>query len=331
MNEAADEASMPPPDLGLPRRLRQLQEHLGDWHNFLDFVFGRVKPLDDLFPEQFRPPLQVIGSRFQVVAGDGSGGVLVLDRSGPGRNDVERAAVIYFDSEGGIDVLGESADDFLALVASRDQKALNFHYGESDAELVKWIRKTGIEPHASSGERLVHLGPATRQFRKQFWSAMRDANRKLQPGAKTDHTLILGKQLGDVSLGTPRADLDKRWGEPKIPSWGRDEGRSTLLYADAPVVICVDDQSNRVAEITMYAGFHRVIADDGTDLMFMPEEQVLAWLKAKGVDATVGDGKIVALAAKLQLRLRGSPSKEMRAGEAKTFQWVESVELKAAF
>jgi hypothetical protein len=265
-----------------------------------------------------------------VVAGDGSGGVLVLDRTGPGRGDVERAAVVHFDSEGGIDVLGLSADDFLALVASHDQKALNFHYGEADAELVKWIRETGIKPYASSGDRLADLAPATRHFRKQFWSAMRDENRKLKPDAKTDHTLILGKQLGDVALGMPRADLDKRWGEPKIPSWGRDEGRTILLYTRAPSVVRVDE-TNRVTEITMYAGMHRAIAEDGTDLIFMPAEQVLAWLKVKGIDAKIDDDKIVAPAAKLQLRLQSFPSKQMSAGKAKTLKWVESVELKTVF
>lgn len=331
INEAADDESLPPDELGLPRRLHVLHERLGDSDMFLDFEFGRVKALKSLFPDELALSIQTIASRFQVIAGDGSGGLLVLDRTGPGRNDIERAAVIHFTSEGGIDVLGQSADDFLALVGSRDQKALKFHYGEPDAELVNWIRESGIEPHASSGERLVVLAPATRLFRLQFWSAIRKANQKLQPDAKIDHTLILGKQLGEASLGMPRADLDKRWSDPKIPSWGRDEGRITLLYANAPFVIRVDDKSNRVTEITLYAGLHRVIAEDGTDLMFMSEENVLAWLKAKDVDTTIDDRKIVAPDAKLRLGLEGSPSKQMPAGKEKPFRWVESVELTTDF
>jgi hypothetical protein len=297
----------------------------------LDFAFARVSSVYSLFFDQYGQAIQPIDSQVHGFAGDFSGGVLALDCTGPGRTNIEQAPVVHFTSEGGIDVLGESADDFLALIASRDQEVLKIHYGEANAEMVNWIKETGIEPHASSGQRLAELGPATRSFRQQFWSAMRSANQKLHPDAKCDHTLILGKQLGDVALGMRRAELDKRWGEPKIPRWGRDEGRTTLFYAATPLVIQVEDQSELVAGTTLYAGMHRAIAEDGTDLMFMPEEQVLDWLKAQGVDAEIGDDEIIAPAAKLRFRLKGSPSMRMPAGKYKALKWVESVELTTVF
>jgi hypothetical protein len=176
MTETANDASLPPPDdVGLPRRLQLFHEYLGERGVFLDFAFARVGSVYSLLAN-FGQTFEATGWQLQDFAGDFSGGGLALDRTGSGRKNIEQAPVVHFDSEGGIDVLGESADDFLALIASRDQSALALCYGEADAEMVNWIKESGIEPHASSGQRLAELAPFTRKFRQEFWAAIRDAN-----------------------------------------------------------------------------------------------------------------------------------------------------------
>ena len=259
---------------GLPRRLNLLKQHLSATDMFLDFEFGRAGPLDKLFPDEHEPLLQALDARFRVFAGDGAGGLLVLDLAGC--DDLEDARVVHFSSEGGIAVLGESADDFLALVASKDQQWLEFHYGEADEKLKEWIKETGINPHPSAGGRILQLAPITREYRQEFWAAMREASRKLQPELKVEHKLVLGKQLGDVSLGMSRETLDERYGEPRIPSWGRGEQRTTANYPGTPFVIAFDNDTERVVEITMFAGLHRVIDKDGVELMFLQQEKAIA-------------------------------------------------------
>ncbi len=312
---------LPQSDHELPRRLRLLNEHLGATGDFLflDFEFSRAGPLDTLFPEELAPLIHTFDSRFRVFAGDGSGGLLALDVAG--HSDLEDAAVVYFSSEGFIGVLGESADDFLALVASTDQEELSYRFTRAKEELQNWIKETGVDPYASAGKRMIQLAPITRDFREAFWTAMREASQKLRPDVNLDQKLIFGKQFGDVRLGMPQEILDERWGKPEIPDWGRDEGRVTAFYPEAPFVIELNEASRRVESITLYAGIHRAVADDGTDLMFMPQQHVLAWLKAKGVAAELRQDEILAPAAKLRLGLGGS------AGRLKALEWVETVEL----
>jgi hypothetical protein len=125
----------------------------------------------------------------------------------------------------------------------------------------------------------------------------------------------------------PRGKIDELWGEPEIPQWARSEGRATLFYPDAPLVIRIDDKTGLVVEIMQYSGMHRAIAEDGTDLMFMPEEDVLSWLKAKNLEVKVGDDEIIVPAAKLRFGLSTSRSIWTPARKEKVMKWVESVKL----
>jgi hypothetical protein len=103
----------------LPRRLRALvaRSERAGVDTFGDWRLSRRAPLTILHPADEAAIVEEAGARFLPFAGSFSGGVLCLDVEGP---DIERVPVVEFDSEGGITVLGESCDDFLALLASAE-------------------------------------------------------------------------------------------------------------------------------------------------------------------------------------------------------------------
>jgi hypothetical protein len=62
-------------------------------------------------------------------------------------------------------------------------------------------------------------------------------------------------------------------------------------------------------------------------LTFLPEEQLLAWLKAQGLEAKIDGSKIIVPAANLQLRLESSYANLKPEDEKQALRWVEAVEL----
>lgn len=318
-NAASPPKSPLPESPWLPRRLRLLKEHLSTSDRFLDFEFGRAGSLESLFGDEHLQPIRDIGGRFRVFAGDGTGGLLALD--GANCNSIEEAAIVHFSSEGGICVLGESADDFLALIAATNKDWLDFHYAEADEELRQWIAQSGIKPHRSAGERMAELGDANRDFLVDFWSAMRQAARRRQPKRVLDHTLIFGQQLGEARLGMPREQLDQRWGEPNVPQWGRDTDHYLAIYSGASAAIEFDNQTERVTRITLYPGIHQAVGKDGVSLTFLPQAQALAWLQSHGIAAELLADEIRAPTARLRLFLQNADH------HPQTPKWVTSVEL----
>jgi hypothetical protein len=307
--------------LALPARLRALDGHLASSRRgvFADWELERAAPLTKLFPDDEADIVEVVAPRFTVFAGDFAGGLLALDHEGA--RDVERAAVVCFDSEGGFDVVGTSFDDFLALIASEEADPREDCWQAAEA-LRRFIVSTGIEPHASAGRRLTELGPATRAFRAGFARALGEASLRVRPDENIVHELVPGERIGEVALGMSRAGLDARWGRPSIPDWGRDETRVVALYASMPVVVELDAQRDEVAKISLYEGRHRAVSADGTELMFMTAAEATAWLEAAGHGVTRRNREL--RAGGLRLTLAAS-----RGGEG-VEPWVEAIELTRA-
>jgi hypothetical protein len=289
------------PSNALPRRLRALvarteaskRDEFGDWQ------FARKYPLTRFYPAEDTDIVAEAAKRFAPFAGSFSGGVLALDLGG---EDIEHAAIVEFDSEGGITVLGESFDDFLALLASDEPDAVEDAWVADDA-LRTWIVDEGIRPHASARARLTELAQKTHATWLQWTAALRDASRRLRPGEVVDHQLVLGESLGGVTLGMPRELLDARWGQPNIPAWARREDRVTALYPRAPFAIDLDRDARRVTGITLFSGRHRAIASDGVDAMFLRATDAARWLTDRGFPSTQTASEIRSTPAKLRLGL----------------------------
>ncbi len=304
----------------LPRRLRALAEYLPrlSQGEFGDWELDRPGPLAELFPPEEEDILSVVEPNFLVFAGDFSGGLLALDVGGAG--DVERSPVIAFDSEGGINLLGETFDDFLALIASERPDPCEDGWTVSD-ELRRWIVSTGVVPHPSAGERLTELAPLTRAFRVRFAAALREASRRVRPAEVLDLALVLGERIGDVSLGMPQAELDARWGPPDIPEWSRRDGRFEAIYRGQPLAIQFEADRLRVSRVRLWAGRHRAVATDGTDPMFLTSEEAAAWLSASGLTVEATAHEIRVPSARLRLALTVSR------GGHDVVPWVEAIEL----
>jgi hypothetical protein len=300
--------------------LRALAEHLSRVQNseFGDWELERAGPLAELFPPEEADILSVVEPDFLVFAGDFAGGLLALDVGGAG--DVERAPVVAFDSEAGMNLLGETFDDFLALIAGEHPDPLEDAW-TADDELRQWIVSTGVAPHRSAGERLTELAPLTRAFRARFAAALREASRRVRPAEALDLALVVGERIGDVSLGMPQAELDARWGAPETPEWGRHDGRFMAIYGGQPLAIEFDADSRRVSRVTLFAGRHRAVATDGTDPMFLTSEEAIAWLSASGFSVEATAEEILVPSERLRLALAVSR------GGHDVVPWVEAIEL----
>lgn len=303
----------------LPRRLTALKAHLGGADDvFADWQLSRAEPITKFFrPHEFDIVTEA-ARRFVPVAGDFSGGVLVLDlRAG----DPERAPVISFGSDGSI-VLGETFDDFLALLGSEQPDSIEDCW-TADQYLRAWIRASGIAPHESATSRLAELAELTRQFSIEWTSALRRATATIRPSEVVEHRLVLGESIAGVRLGMSRAELDARWGGPNIPTWSRTGRGATALYESAPVTVRVDESETRVTAVTLFAGRHRAVTTDGSDLMFQRASEVMGWLRSIGLEG-VREGRMIRIpAARTSLTLSG------RIGAGETEPWVVAVTLSA--
>jgi hypothetical protein len=307
------------PSSALPRRLHALvarvktskRDEFGDWQ------LARRDPLTKFYPAEETEIVAEAAERFAPFAGSFSGGVLALDL---GAEDIEHAAVVDFDSEGGITVLGESFDDFLALLASEEPDAVEDSWFAED-ELRAWIVDTGVRPHRSAHARLTELAEKTHATWLQWTAALRDASQRVRPSEVVEHRLVLGKSLGDVALGMPREALDARWGTPNIPGWARRAEGVTALYPLAPFTVDLDRDERRVTGVTLHAGRHRAVTDDGLDPMLLRATGAEQWLTERGFASTRVSSEIRATTAKLRLRLgtcRGGHDAE---------PWVQSISL----
>ncbi len=303
----------------LPRRLRALieqaesskQDEFGDWQ------LARRDPLTKFYPAEETEIVAEAAQRFAPIAGSFDGGVLALDL---GAGDNEHAGVVHFDSEGGITVLGESFDDFLALLASDDPDAEEDAW-VADDELRAWIVGAGVRPHRSAHARLTELAERTRATWLEWTAALRDASQRVRPSEVVEHRLVLGESLGDVALGMPREVLDARWGKPNIQHWARRAEGVTAIYPLAPFTVDLDRDERRVTGVTLFAGRHRALTDEGQDPMFLRAAAAEQWLSECGFLSTRTSSEIRATGARLRLHLgrcRGGRDAE---------PWVQSISL----
>jgi hypothetical protein len=147
------------PSKALPRRLRELTAYItkSKRDEFGDWQLARKRPLSDFYPPEEAEIVAEAAKRFAPIAGDWGGGVLALDL---GAEDIERAAVVAFDSEGGITVLGNSFDDFLALLVS-DEPVTVDNCWEAEGEVRTWILDSGIRSLPSAEAHLTELAAMT--------------------------------------------------------------------------------------------------------------------------------------------------------------------------
>ena len=266
----------------LPRRLVALAARLAATEDvFADWQLGRRASVTKVHPEGEAELVERAGRALLPFAGDFSGGVLVLDVS---RGDVESAPVVAFDSEGGIAVLGESFDDFLALLASDEPDSMQDSWA-AGPELAAWIHASGVAGHHSATARLVELGEMTRRFWIGWTDALRAASATLRPAAVVEHALVLGERLGEVVLGSRRDVLDAKWGAPEIPSWGVSGDHVIASYPGRPLVVELDPARERVRGVTLYKGLHRARTADGVSPLFMPASAVMEWLASLALSA----------------------------------------------
>lgn len=311
-----------PATVTLPNRLVALKQWLlerdpigafGDW----ELARTHVHPVADYYPPEERSIVAEAALSLLPIAGDGSGGTLLLDASG---GAVESAPVVSFGSEGQIDVLATSFDDFLALLGAEHERD---DIGPLEPELAAWVRGSGIVPHASAAARIADLADATRRFRIGWMTRLRESARRQRPGEVGDRLLILGKSVGEFALGMSRAKLDETWGPPTIPRWARSEKGVTVFYANAPVVVHLDPSETRVTGLTLYAGRHRALTSEGIDPMFMPLAEAKEWLASLGLTGHVEGGHLVVPAARARFSLDG-------VGVPRALQWIRSIEMTSA-
>ncbi len=307
------------PSSALPRRLRALVARVesSKRDEFCDWQLARRGPLTKFYPAEESEVVADAALRFAPFAGSCSGGLLTLDLDA---DDIEQAAVVDFDCDGGIIVLGESFDDFLALLASDEPDALEGPWFADD-ELRGWIVDTGVRPHRSALARLTELAEKTHAVWLQWTAALHHASRRLRSGEVVEHRLVLGESLGDVALGMPREELDARWGKPNIPGWARREEGVTALYPLAPFIVDLDRDERRVTGVTLYPGRHRAVTGDGLDPMLLRATTAEQWLTGCGFASTRTSTEIRASTAKLRLQLgtcRGGYDAE---------PWVQAISL----
>ena len=302
----------------LPRRLHALAQHLARTQDlFADWQLERKGPSTPLFPNEDADLVRMAGRTLVPIAGDGSGGVLVLDMSG---GDAETAPVVSFDSEGGIVVLGRSFDDFLALLAS-DDPAVRDAQWQAEPPLKAWIRETGTVLHSSLTSHLATLDELTRRFWIHWTESLRFACAHLRPREVVEHTLVLGERMGEVVLGMSVDALSEKWGKPNIPSWAISDRGVHAFYAGAPFVVRLDQAQQCVTGVTLYKGRHRVTTPEGTAPMFMRASDAMKWLSSLGLSASCTRSEIAVPAVGLRLTLT---SPVYRGGVE---PWVEAVEM----
>lgn len=277
----------------------------------------RKGPITPLFPDDEADLVRMAGRMLVPIAGDCSGGVLVLDMSG---GDAETAPVISFDSEGGIVVLGRSFDDFLALLAS-DDPAVRDAQWQAEPPLKAWIRETGTVLHASLTSHLATLDELTRRFWIHWTESLRFACTHLRPREVVEHPLVLGERMGEVVLGMSVEALNAKWGKPNIPSWAISDRGVTALYAGAPFAVRLDQAQQRVTGVTLYKGRHRATTPEGTTPMFMRASDAMKWLSSLGLSVSSTRSEIAVPAVGLRLTLTSPVHRG--GGEG----WVEAVEM----
>jgi hypothetical protein len=303
----------------LPRRLRALvariesskRDEFGDWQ------LARRDPLTKFYPAEEIAIVAEAAQRFAPFAGSFAGGVLALDLCAA---DIEHAPVVDFDSEGGITVLGDSFDDFLALLTS-DEPDDREDAWIADNELRTWTVDSGIRPYRSAHARLTELAERTRVAWVQWTASLREASRRVRPAEVVEHLLVPGERLGDVALGMPREALDARWGKAEIPTWARRDNGVTAFYPGAPFSVDLDCGEERVTGVTLHAGRHHAVTSEGVVPMLMLAVDAMEWLAASGLGPVRGAADIHSAGAKLRLGIgtcRGGRDAE---------PWVQSITL----
>ena len=275
----------------VPKDLQALIEHLAATEDaFGDWQLGRKGSLTRFYPADEVELVALAEKAYLPFAGSYSGGVLTLDLSS---DDIEKATVIDFDSEGGITVLGTSFSDFLSLLASDDGNP------EEDGRTVAptlraWILARGVKSHPSFAARMGELGEMTRQANMRWSAAMREASQRLRPDEVLDYKLVLGESLGGIAIG--------------------DAARE-----QAPFI--VKSKLGKVESLTLFSGRHEARTPDGTNFMYMRASDAMAWLTTHGFTPVMDRGAIQAPDAKLRLRISAAGSG--RAADP----WVYSITL----
>ncbi len=177
-------------DPRLSARFQAFAAHLEDVQSdeFGDWQLARREPLTKLYPDDV-DIVSAAAVGFASFAGSFGGGVLAFDMAAENADD---AAVIEFDSEGGITVLRESFDDFLPLLASDvpDTQADSWVAGD---ELCAWIVASDVRPHPSASARLTSLAARTHATWSRLTRSLREPSGRLRPREPADHRLAFGQ------------------------------------------------------------------------------------------------------------------------------------------
>jgi hypothetical protein len=258
-------------------------------------------------------------SRLPVFAKDGSGGRLMfwMREAEPGR-----WPVIHWSSEGRIEAVGESLDDFLALATGTWTETGDSSLHGDDA-LRAWTAGAGIQPHPDSDRRFEELRALTLEFLRWFGEQYRSGAARLHPERRVMVDVVPGISVGVVRLGATKAEVDAALGTPELASWeSADEPTFTAFYQQSPYTVVYARPAQTVAEVTVYTEWIRVRFPDGFEPMLARREDVEGWLRGQGQAYEIEWAELTCARLGLKLNLDRSSIGEIA--------WVEHLALAPA-
>ncbi len=236
--------------------------------------------------------------------------------------------VVHIDSEGSTEILGESLEEFLRIVAAETAGDDPVEMPWS-AEMSAWILAQGLTPHERPQERRKELKPLTLAFLR--WSAeqQRIIRAAVLPDWRLQYDVQPGGAIGPLRVGAAQAAVDAVLGAPGFARWEKPtDPEMTAFYERSPFTVEYDRATQVVREITVYAQWALLRFPDGFEPLLATEEEVAAWLRAHHPEQTVvrqwRDIAVPALGLKLVLDGGHDP-----AAAPPPIRWVERVEFTA--
>ena len=309
-----------PAGVPVPPRLRELAAYAyyPSYHTIGDFELDCQA--EDFLVHQYKGDLSDLMAELQgrlpVFAKDGSGGRLMfwMREAEPGR-----WPVIWWGSEGRIEAVGESLDDFLALVAGSWTETGDSTLHGDDA-LKAWAAGAGIQPHPDSDRRFEDLRALTLEFLRWFGEQYRSGTTRLHPERALLVEVVPGISVGAVRLGAPKAEVDATLGTPELASWQEPDAPTfTAFYGQGLYTVDYVRPAETVAEVTIYTEWIRVRFPDGFEPMLARREEVEAWLRGQNQAYEIDWAELTCPGLGLKLNLDRS-----RVGE---IAWVEQLAL----
>lgn len=248
---------------------------------FADFETG---VLDDFLPAWNGDHAEAL-SRFPSTAlfffgRDGSGGHLAIAR--PHGEPIDEAPVVLFGSEGGLEILGASFDDFLRLVASRFEDQFLEHLG-GDKDYRRWLKEElGLSPYERPEAHLAELATQVPAIAKWFWSIVREIERDTSVVE-----VVPGVSVGPIALGCELETLVPVLGEPLKPRFHA----TAALFPGTPYF--VELSGSTVEKVTLFSG-PTVLRIEGFEALWATEAELTAFLAKHAPSARATRTEIVA-------------------------------------